>query len=98
MADLPVYARSSDVVTAEVDGKAILLNTKNWIYLDFDRVGTAIWDALEAPRTLPSLVAALTARFEVDEATCAADIKPFLDDLLAQGVITTTPARPEPGA
>lgn len=90
MADMVRYARATDIVATEVDGTAVLLNTQSWVYLDFDRVGTAIWDLLETPQTMPALVAALTAKFKVDEATCAADTKAFLDDMVAQGAVTAS--------
>jgi hypothetical protein len=87
----PVYVRSREVVAAEADGNAILLNTKRWVYLGFDGVGTTIWNLLDEPRTLGSLVEVLRTRFEVDETTCAADTKSFLDDMIEQGVVSMTP-------
>ncbi len=79
--------RSSDVVHANVQGDVVLLNTRSWVYLEFDRVGSAVWALLDVPRTLPSLVEALRQTFEIDEARCTADTQSFLDEMIAQGAV-----------
>ena len=89
MVNSPKYCRADDVVATEMDGNILLLSTRSWSYLEFDKTGTAIWTLLDTPRTLPSLVEALTVKFEVDEATCAADTRSFLDEMIAEGVVKT---------
>jgi len=90
MAECQKYCRAEDVVATELDGNILLLSPQSWRYLEFDKTGSAIWALLDTPRTLPSLVEALTVMFEVDEATCAADTKSFLDEMNAEGVVRLT--------
>lgn len=87
MADLQLYARTADVVAADVAGEVVLLHTQNWNYFEFDSVGGRIWALLEVRRSLPSLVEALMDEFDIDEASCRSDTKAFLDDLIAQGLV-----------
>lgn len=88
-----LYARSPDIITTDVAGEAVLLNTKSWCYFEFDKTGGAIWALLEVPRSLPSLVDALLVEFRVDRARCLADTSAFLDDMIAQGCVTTADGR-----
>jgi len=91
MSDSMVYARSPNVISTELDGEMVLLDTENWIYLEFDRIGAAIWGLLETPAALPALVDALTARYEVARGQCESDTKAFLDEMIGKGVVTATP-------
>ena len=84
----PTYARTADIIEAEVGGEIVLLHTKNWQYFEFDPTGAAIWTLLSEPRRLDSLVDALIARFEVDRGRCADETKAFLDEMLEQGLVT----------
>ncbi|MEJ1968853.1 MAG: PqqD family peptide modification chaperone [Rhizomicrobium sp.] len=84
----PRYARTEDVIEADVGGEVVLLHTQNWQYFEFDKTGTAIWGLLSEPRSLDSLVDALTAQFEVDETRCAQETKAFLDEMVEQGLVT----------
>jgi len=82
------YVRTSDVISTDVAGDLVLLHTQNWNYFEFDKIAASIWKLLDAPRSLPALVEALVAEFEVDEAVCLSDTKAFLDDMIAQGLVT----------
>jgi len=83
-----LYARADDIVAADVAGEVVLLSTKSWSYFEFDRVGTSIWTLLDVPRSLPSLVEALTSDFDVDEALCRSETKAFLAKMIAEGLVT----------
>ena len=82
-----LYARTSDVIEADVGGEVVLLHTQNWQYFEFDRVGATIWGLLDAPSSLDTLVQSLTAKFEVDELQCRQETKDFLDEMIAQGLV-----------
>jgi hypothetical protein len=84
----PVYARTADVIEADVGGEVVLLHTQSWQYFEFDNVGAAIWSLLSEPRSLDSLVESLIARFEVDRERCTQETKGFLDEMTAQGLVT----------
>lgn len=83
-----LYKRTEDVIEADVGGEIVLLHTQNWQYFEFDKVGAAIWSLLESPCSLDSLVAALLDRFEVGDEQCRQETKQFLDEMIAQGLVT----------
>ncbi|HXC56371.1 MAG TPA: PqqD family peptide modification chaperone [Rhizomicrobium sp.] len=83
-----LYARTDDVIEADVGGETVLLQTRNWQYFEFDSVGAAIWNLLTAPNSLDSLVDVLTTQFDVDQDQCRLETKVFLDRMVAQGLVT----------
>ena len=83
-----LYARTDDVIEADVGGEVVLLHTQNWQYFEFDKVGAAIWNLLNSPSSLDSLVASLTEQFEVDAGRCRQETQAFLDEMVAQGLVT----------
>jgi hypothetical protein len=86
----PIYARTADIIEADVGGEVVLLHTRNWQYFEFDTVGTAIWKLLYEPHGLPSLVDALLCTFDVERDTCATETKAFLDEMVEQGLVTAS--------
>ncbi|HWD28777.1 MAG TPA: PqqD family protein [Rhizomicrobium sp.] len=88
MSSTNLYARTGDVIEADVGGEVVLLHTQNWQYFEFDPVGAAIWGLLTAPSSLDALVDSLTQQFEVDQDRCRSETKAFLDEMVAQGLIT----------
>lgn len=83
----PVYRRTDDIVSADVGGQLVLLHTKTWQYIEFEKVGMAIWNYLETPQDLDTLVKLLTERFAVSAAQCRKETGDFLSALEAQGLV-----------
>ena len=87
MSNASLYTRTGDVIEADVGGEVVLLHTQSWQYFEFDKVGGAIWNLLEAPNSIDRVVHALMTQFEVGEEQCARETKAFIDDMVAQGLV-----------
>ena len=83
----PLYSRANDVIGADVNGEVVLFSQESWSYVELDEIGRSIWSLLETPRSLPALVEALVAEFDVDQARCLHDARAFLDTLIEQGLV-----------
>jgi hypothetical protein len=79
--------RDPDVVAAELDGKPMLLQLRSWTYMAFDEVGARIWSHLAEPLDSRSLVAALLAEYEGDEAAIRGDVDRFIEKLHGDGFL-----------
>lgn len=90
MSNTPTYARTQDIIEAEVGGEVVLLHTQSWQYFEFDRTGATIWSLLMEPRSLDTLVDALTSQFDVEPGQCATETKAFLDEMIEQGLVTAS--------
>jgi hypothetical protein len=87
-----VFVRHPEVIGVEVAGEVVLLDSRNWTYLDFNDIASRIWALLNEPLTLPALVARLTAEFEVDATACRLETEAFLQELVKKGVVITLPS------
>ena len=84
--------RNHDVIAAGVAEQTILLNPKDWTYAHFNETAARIWEALDEPQPVESLVAALMRDYEVDRSTCEAEVADFVRDMAARGFIIIEPA------
>ncbi|MGE0493099.1 MAG: lasso peptide biosynthesis PqqD family chaperone [Vulcanimicrobiota bacterium] len=85
-----MLSRSNNIVASELDGDLVMMSVDTGNYYSLDEVGAAIWELLDQPRPTGELVEGLVKRFEVERETCLEDIKPFLAELLAEGILIET--------
>jgi len=84
---LSTFSRCPEVIGAELENSLVLLHTRTWTYLELNDTGVGVWQQLEQPRSLATLVAALVNEFEVDEPRCRRETQDFIADLLAKQFI-----------
>jgi hypothetical protein len=65
----------------EVEGEVVALDVQAAEYIAANRSGATIWRKLADGATRDELVAAIVARFEVDETTAARDVDRFVATL-----------------
>lgn len=87
MTDTTVLSRRAGLMTADMNGSAVMMDIMTGKYYNLGEVGGRIWELLEEPMTVTALVSKLTAEYDVAPETCRADIEPFLTKLLAQGLL-----------
>ena len=77
----------SDQLSCALNGEIAILNYTSKLYFGLTNVGAFIWQLLESSTDLATLTQAVTEEFDVDNVRCAADIKRFLQDLIAVGLL-----------
>ena len=77
-----------DVLTAQLQGEAVLLDLQTKRYYRLNATGARIWKGLQDLQQPDEIVDALVGEFEVDRATAQAETERTLDDLRAHGLIT----------
>ena len=75
------------VLTREIDGEMVLLDLASETYYGLDDVGTRIWAALVAHKTLPKAQQALIEEFDVAPAVLERDLNRLLGDLEGHGLL-----------
>lgn len=75
------WQRHPDLISADMDGDTVMMNIERGDYFGIGGVGPRVWELLENPVTLADLVATLCSEFQVDTATCEADLRVFLQQL-----------------
>ena len=84
--------RSADFLLQDVAGTLVIVPVGAAVsgfpgMITMNATGAYIWELLEQEQTIESLVAALTARYDVDEETARADVEAFVDRLQTTGAI-----------
>jgi hypothetical protein len=81
-----IRAASSQISSALGDGTVVLHLTAG-MYYGLDHVGSAVWELLQAPRTMAELRDAVLERYDVAPERCEADLRKLLDDLDQAGLV-----------
>jgi len=79
--------RSSDVMASPVDNELVMMDMERGAYYSLDRVGADIWNRLAAPLAVADLCAQLMQQYEVDQATCEADVLAVLNEMAGNGLL-----------
>jgi hypothetical protein len=86
-----IFARSNSPLTADVDDEVIMLNPATSDYFGLAGVGARIWELCAEPQTIDGLVAMLVEEYDVEVATCSAEVRAFVADLESSGLVTFEP-------
>ena len=82
-----VLVREKELAVANVDGRTVVLSLTAGSYFDFNRVATEIWDILAEPCRVGEIFSRLSDRHDVDAATLAHDVTPFLQTLVKERLV-----------
>ena len=75
------------ILTAEMDGETVLLDAESGAYSALGSTGSRIAALIAEPVSLGDLCRRLTAIYAVDPETCLADVTPFLEGLIGDGLV-----------
>jgi hypothetical protein len=84
-----VVTRTVGFVEAVVDEDIVALNVERGTCYGLDRAGSRIWKLLGTPIPIDDLCATLLAEYEVQPEVCKREVLALLEDLRAEGMITT---------
>ena len=87
MTDTTILSRREGLMTADMNGSAVMMDIMTGKYYNLGEVGGRIWELLEEPMTVTALVEKLTAEYDVTAEACRSDIEPFLNKLLSQNLL-----------
>ena len=76
-----IVVRAPEQVSGELEGKVVLLSIQNGEYYNMNEVGSRIWELIEKPAAVATVIEALLAEFEVERGTCEREALAFLEQL-----------------
>jgi hypothetical protein len=87
-----VYIRSKAVVSRRIAGETLIVPVRGKVgdlasIYSFNATGTLLWDALDSPQNLSSLIDAVEREYAVDHEQAAQDVKQFLKDTISVGLV-----------
>lgn len=79
--------RSSNQVSTDVDGEAVILGLQSEEYFSLKDVGTRIWDMIQEPKTVKEILDLLLNEYDVEPEYCERDLLALLQELADEGLI-----------
>lgn len=90
MTDDAVFCRNPQVIFQDLGegGEGVLLNLETAAYFSLNPLGALVWQLLEEPATLQSIVDGVRAAVDDAPPGVRADVEQFLGELLARELLT----------
>ena len=82
-----VVAATKEQVSSDLAGETVVLSMQSAMYYGMDAVGSRIWELVRDPIQVASIVDAIVDEYDVDRDQAEADVRVFLTDLAAKGLI-----------
>lgn len=86
-----ILATSHEQVSADLSSDksegTVVLGFRDGMYFELNEVGARIWQLLQEPCSIQSILATLLEEYDVSSEQCEADILSLADQLLSRGLI-----------
>lgn len=83
-----LFVRNPDLVATDMDGDTVMMSIERAEHYGVGGVGSRVWELLESPASITDIVKAICGEFEVNEPTCQADMKWFVEDMQSHGLVS----------
>lgn len=74
-------------LVSDMDREKVMLSINNGKYYNLGEIGGRIWDLIELPTPVTSVVTTLISEYDVEQGECEGQVISFLDLLLGEGLI-----------
>ena len=87
--ELPSLVRQSDeVISADLDGQAVMMHLESYEYFGLDDIATQIWEMIGEPMSVANLCNQLLPEYGVERTTGEQDVLAYLNDLLKDDLVS----------
>ena len=86
-----IYRRAVDLLEAEINDELVTLDPHRGSCFGLNNVASDVWRKLEQPRSFDELRTELLSEYEVSESRCTEELKEFLAEMQAKGLIAAEP-------
>jgi hypothetical protein len=82
-----VVCATANQVSSRVGDELVILDLEGSLYYSLDPVGTRIFELLQRPTPLETVLDTMIAEFDVDAQTARTDLLTLVDTLMAQKLV-----------
>lgn len=72
---------------ASVGDEFVIMSVDRGEYYGLSGIGPRIWELIKEPTSIELVVQGIMAEYNIDEATCTADVRDFIDRLVDAGLV-----------
>lgn len=90
--------RNDTILWRELDGEAVLLDSRAGCSYNLNQVGTVIWKMLDGKHEIAEIAAAICATYEVESGQALQDVEQLLDELEKNHLLIAMPSAIQPPA
>lgn len=76
-----MWQRDENWVGSQIEDSFVMVNIETGKYVALNQSASAIWDALEKPRSAEEIVSELRGKYEVDIAACRNSVERVLGEM-----------------
>jgi hypothetical protein len=87
-----IVRRQGGWLSAKVGDELVMMSAEKGNYIGLSELGSRIWDLIETPQNIETLLTRLQQEYEVSAETCRAEVDTFLQELRTHGAIALDPA------
>ena len=84
-----VVSYREDLDTTDIDGDKVMMDLEKGQYFALNSVGSRIWEEIQSPVKLSSVVDTLLQEYEVDRETCEKSVIEFIEGLNSAGLLSS---------
>lgn len=82
-----IIQRDSKLITSKMDGETVMMSINNGEYYGLDPIGSRIWELIENPISVESLIAKLRCEYDIEIAQCEHDTTIFLQQMANKNLL-----------
>ncbi len=82
-----IVVANRNQMTANMDAETILFHAQNGAYYGLTGVAQRIWDMIQSPVPVGTILSRLTEEFEVPSEQCRDDVRKFLGEMLDENLV-----------
>lgn len=81
------FVRCEDMLEAEVNDEIVALDVARGQCFGMNEVASAVWRMLAEPKSIDEICDALSTDYDVDAATCQAEVRHLMSELQNEGLV-----------
>ncbi len=82
-----IITRKDEVAAANMDGEIVMMNIETGNYYNLGKTGSIIWNMLESPISVETLIHGLMEKYNVTQQQCEVEVLSYLNELRGEGLI-----------
>jgi hypothetical protein len=80
-------AKGENYLANEIDGEVVMMNIETGLYVSLNNTGKVIWDLLDTPKSIQTIIDLLVDTYKITLEQCTTDVVPFIEQMMQQEIL-----------